>query len=658
MTRRAWSGGPDDWPPLVPGAFAGPGGGGPGDAPGPTEQALRDAQDRFGHLLSGLPTFLYLLRFDGDRALPVWVGTNVARLVGYTPEETARPGWWADGLHPDDRAAALAAQGPLLTDGRLSLEYRFRHKDGRYCWIRDELRLVRDEAGTPREAVGAWFDITDLKRTEAALREREQRYELATAAGRVAVWDLDVATGRLHADPPLQQFWGVEPAAREREVDSWAAALHPDDVGAVRRAYEDYVAGRAAGFRCEYRIPVPGGGVRWGFTRGSVVRDESGRPVRLIGTTTDITERKRAEEELRQSEARYRALVGAASDAVWRSRPDDIGEPEGSAWWREVTGQTRAEAATWGWLNAVHPDDRARARAAWEAAVAGGTTYDVEYRVRTRAGEYRSVAVRGIPVGAGPDREWIGTFTDVTARRRAEAAVREREEQLRALSRRLMVVQERERRHLARELHDEIGQLLTGLKLQLEAAGRSWFGGRGRLAKATEVVRDLTDRVREMSLRLRPSLLDDLGLVPAVRWLAERVEARTRVRVSVDPSNCDQRFPPPVETAAYRIAQEALTNVARHARTRSAAVTLACDADVLTVSVADQGAGFDPAAAAAGHPRGGTAVTGGLSGMRERAELLGGALTITSAPGAGTTVAARLPLKGRADREDDSGFVI
>src|SRR5439155_16976171 len=127
---------------------------------------------------------------------------------------------------------------------------------------------------------------------------------------------------------------------------------------------------------------------------------------------------------------------------------------------------------------------------------------EIEYRVRFWSGDYHYLAVRGTPIQNGPDREWVGTFTDITARRRAEAALRDSEERLRALSRRLLEVQEQERRHLARELHDEIGQLLTGLKLQLEAAGRGPAEEIGdRLAVARDVARDLTDRVRELSLR-------------------------------------------------------------------------------------------------------------------------------------------------------------
>jgi signal transduction histidine kinase len=212
-------------------------------------------------------------------------------------------------------------------------------------------------------------------------------------------------------------------------------------------------------------------------------------------------------------------------------------------------------------------------------------------------------------------------------RRVAEATA-----ELRALSRRLLTVQEEERRSLARELHDEIGQVLTGLGLTLGgAAGASG----ARLAEARRIVAELTEQVRQLSLELRPAALDGYGLLPALRLHLHRFERRTGVRVDLYHEGLDRRFPAPVEIAAYRIVQEALTNVARHAGTTAATVQLYADTTALTVSIRDPGRGFAPAVMDGGS---------GLRGMRERTELLGGTLDVDAAPGAGVTVTAELPL--------------
>ena len=213
-------------------------------------------------------------------------------------------------------------------------------------------------------------------------------------------------------------------------------------------------------------------------------------------------------------------------------------------------------------------------------------------------------------------------------------------QRLSVLSARLLESQEEERRHLARELHDEIGQLLTGLKLTLEAEADS---ASPKLAKANAdhaqaLVHDLIERVRGLSLDLHPAMLDDLGLVSALVWNLERYTAQTRIEVRLEQNLPSERFAPGIETAAYRIVQEALTNVARHAGVAEATVRLWTTGGRLYVQVQDAGVGFDPEVAGEGR------TSSGLVGMRERAALLGGELSVDAAPGAGVRVTAEFPL--------------
>jgi signal transduction histidine kinase len=228
------------------------------------------------------------------------------------------------------------------------------------------------------------------------------------------------------------------------------------------------------------------------------------------------------------------------------------------------------------------------------------------------------------------------------ASRRAEAELRRSDEtraaRLREYAQRFLAVQEEERRHLARELHDEVGQMLTGLKLLLEnAAGPQ----QGPVQPAMELLQELTDRVRDLSLRLRPTLLDDLGLQAALPWLLQRYTAQTGVQVQFEPAGLECRFPAEVETASYRLVQEALTNVARHAGVREATVRTWVADGQFFVQVQDEGSGFDARAVLA------DGTTLGLAGMYERTALLGGRLTIESQPGAGTRLTATLAIAPR-----------
>jgi signal transduction histidine kinase len=210
---------------------------------------------------------------------------------------------------------------------------------------------------------------------------------------------------------------------------------------------------------------------------------------------------------------------------------------------------------------------------------------------------------------------------------------------LQILSRQLLQAHEVERRHLARELHDEIGQMLTGLNLLLEVGtGFSMEMLTERLREAQALVNDLTTRVRALSLDLRPSMLDDLGLLPTLLWHFQRYRAHTQIQVRIKHTGLERALDPTVAVVVYRIVQEALTNVARHAHVDVVDVQVWANATSLGIQVEDQGRGFDRDTVLT-DPQ-----SSGLTGILERAALLGGNVIIDSAPGEGTRILAELPL--------------
>jgi len=221
--------------------------------------------------------------------------------------------------------------------------------------------------------------------------------------------------------------------------------------------------------------------------------------------------------------------------------------------------------------------------------------------------------------------------------------------QLQDLSRQLLHIQEAERRHIANELHDEIGQNLTGIKLNLDSAvGMSEHAlpEAEMLERSKILVDELIDKVHDLSLDLRPPTLDDLGLLPTLLWHIQRYKTQTKVEVNFKHRGLGRRFSPPVEVAAYRIVQEALTNIVRHANVNKAKVRVWFDSrdTEIHIQVEDQGNGFDYQAVLA------NGKASGLIGMRERAVLLGGQLEIISTLGRGTRLEASLPLEEWLER--------
>ena len=218
-------------------------------------------------------------------------------------------------------------------------------------------------------------------------------------------------------------------------------------------------------------------------------------------------------------------------------------------------------------------------------------------------------------------------------------------ERLQVLSKQLVDVQEAEKQYLARELHDQIGQVLTGLQFSLESSKRLAEGTlKSNLEEAQALVGTLMRQVRELSLNLRPTVLDDMGLLSTLLWHLERYQRQTNIQVNFLHYGIDRRFPAETETAAYRIVQEALTNVARYAQVDKVDVKLHADEDILKVSIIDQGRGFDHEQVLAGKS------AFGLTSMRERAYLLGGQLEIRSKPGEGTQILVDLPISQRLER--------
>jgi PAS domain S-box-containing protein len=360
----------------------------------------------------------------------------------------------------------------------------------------------------------------------------------------------------------------------------------------------------------------------------------------------------REQAALRQSETRYRTLVEQIPAITYMAALDDEGRLQYvSPQAEHILGYTPADYAADGrlWLRQLHPDDAEQVVAGLRRCRETGEPLRLEYRVLHRDGRVLWVRNDAVVV-CGPNQQPLclqGVLVDLTERRQAEAE-RERLHQqlqsaharLQALSLRLLDVQESERRHLARELHDEIGQQLTGLKLILDMnAYQPGKPVRASLAEAIDLLGQLMQQVRELSLSLRPAMLDDLGLLPCLIWHLERYTSQTGVQVDFHHSGLEnRRLPPQVETAAYRIVQEALTNVARYAQVKQVRVRLWRQAGRLYLEVTDQGTGFDaPAALAA-------ARSNGLAGMSERAALLGGKFKIESSRGSGTRLTATLPL--------------
>jgi PAS domain S-box-containing protein len=374
-------------------------------------------------------------------------------------------------------------------------------------------------------------------------------------------------------------------------------------------------------------------------------RDELRQLMRAFHQMAEALQHREA--KLRLSEERFRALVLNSTDVT------GITDKNGIILYRNpnlltTLGYEAADALGKSIFDYFWPEDlpRAQSRLA-ELAKAPGSTQRDEYRLRCRDGSCRFIesissnhlddpAIGGI----------VFNYRDITQRKQAEGNLKKSRQRLQTLSRRLVEVQETERRHLARELHDEIGQALTVTEMNLQAllALPGTDALAPRLKESLQVVERVQEQVHDLALNLRPSMLDDLGLEPALRWYTERQAGLAGLQAEVRADPLEQRLDPMIETECFRVAQEALTNVVKHAKAHAVTVELSTNDndDQLDLSVRDDGVGFDVATTRAQAMRGASL---GLLSMEERATLAGGGLEYDSTPGRGTEVHAWFPLK-------------
>ena len=358
--------------------------------------------------------------------------------------------------------------------------------------------------------------------------------------------------------------------------------------------------------------------------------------------------RRRAEETSRLSQERFEAVALATTDAIW-----DYNLDTEVVWWSDgvakLFGYRPEDVSTrvdW-WRERLHPDDRERVLAAIrEVADGGGQMWNGHYRFRRQDGSYAVVMDHGYIVrdAAGKPVRIVGGITDITERQRAEEAVESSRHQLRALSARLQSLREEERTRIAREIHDELGQTLTALKMDLRwvekrlprESGSELNPVLDKVVEASELADATIASVQRISSELRPSVLEDLGLSAALRHEAQRFQERTGIPCKLSAPDMLSALSRQVATAVFRIFQEALTNVVRHAEAKEVQAQLSEEGGQLVLKITDNGKGIR--SADLDDPK-----SLGLLGMKERAELLGGEVTFQPGAHGGTVVTLRIP---------------
>ena len=744
-----------------------------------------------------------------------YVNRNAVRPIDLVPEDVIGRDLWE--MFPEFRGSVTAEHYQRVMNERQTARFEDRSPvNGR--WYEISVYPV------PEGIAAHWHDITDRKLAEVALAESEERARLTADAGQTGLFDWEPAASRMYWSDQNFRTLGLSPGDVEPSYSAWATRVHPDDLPRVEALVAEAQSQRRPYYGV-HRVVWPDGSIHVMEARAQFSFDESGACTRMRGTYVDVTERALAEQALRESEARFRAMANDAPLPIWMT--DAVGAVQFiNATYREFFGVSDANAGGIDWPSLIHPDDRAAYVAAFGESIRTREPFEAEARARRSDGTWRWISSRGVPrwtadgaflglvgtspdvserrrleeheraasvqahfrslfesvpgpcvvltpdefrivavsdaylvathttrdaligrslfdvyapeadgasaealthlraslsrvveqgrvdvipvhrlsirrpqsLGGGADERWwspvsapvigpdgrvafvIHRTEDVTDymtarsertsdvrndhRHAAEVVMRTHElhrvnEQLRAevkerrgleaqrglLMRQLVIAQEAERSRVARELHDGLGQHLTALNFSLESLMADVSGSpalRSGLERMQRLARTLDSEVDRIAADLRPTVLDDLGLEDALHRHVRLWSDEVGVAADIHTRGLESRLGQVIETTVYRVVQEALTNVHKHAHATRISVVVERRDGELVVAIEDNGVGF------AGPAAGGTSVIGGLglSTMRERAALVGGDLQVESEIGVGTTVYLRIAISG------------
>lgn len=403
--------------------------------------------------------------------------------------------------------------------------------------------------------------------------------------------------------------------------------------------------GGTSGWKGEIQALRKGGRAFPSFLTSSPMLRKDGTLAGFACTFVDVTDQKEAEQALRLSEEKYVTLVESSPTGIFIARDGKV--LYANQMLCEMVARGREELNGASVPDLIHPEDWPMVRDIWRDRFAGGGPgLATECRILTAHGEVRWVSGRTSLVQYQGGPALLGNIQDITLRHQAEEGLRESQRALHHLSSRLMTAQEGERKRIAQELHDSIGQSLSAVKFMVERAievscplnREDHFKP---LQEVVPVIQATVEEVRRISMALRPSTLDDLGLLATLAWFSREFQStypHLEVERAVMVAEAD--LPDPLKIAIFRIVQESMNNAAKHAQATRITISLGKVMGALQLSVADDGVGFDPRVRRHADATGGF----GLASMRERTEILGGSLLVSSQPGHGTVVTAQWPL--------------
>jgi PAS domain S-box-containing protein len=614
------------------------------------EEALRREHDKAQYYLDTVEAMMVALDTAGHITL---VNRKACQLLGYAEHELIGKNWFTTCLP----AAALEDEVYQVFEQIMAGEFKHVEYyenpvltcDGEERVIAWHNNLLRDKDGNIIGSLSAGEDITERKQAEEALHLSEESLRQAQSVAHVGSWSLDIHGNTLTWSDETYHIFGID-STTTLTYKKFLECLHSDDEQQVDDAWQKALAGNE--YNVEHRIIVDGK-IKWVHEKASIEFDKEGNAIRALGTTQDITERKQVEEKIKNSERELRGILDSLLDVYYRT------DKEGrllqiSPSVQEVVGYRPEEALgkpiTNYWR---YPEKRQEMLQVMQAGE--GVVQNFETEIIRKGGEmiWASTNSHFYYDEQGNLGGVEGTFRDVTKRKQAEEKTRDLLKQNRSLTQRMFHIQEEERRHLARDLHDEVGQLLTALQMHAHLINKGCQTCEKDSPSSADVINDTAQKlhreIRSIIRRLRPGMLDELGLEYALAeqvdsWNHQQPDAHCILNIDGDISSLGANL----DVTIYRVIQEALTNVSRYAEASQVTIRMNRKRtddkqDWLLLSIEDDGKGMDLKQHRQGF---------GITGMRERIIGAGGIFKLNSSIGKGLQITASFPINSDVKDSD------
>ena len=607
------------------------------------QKSLHESNERFRSLLEAVPVGLLLCGPSGEirmcnHAAVEALGVSEDQLLGRTSLD---PAWRT--IHEDgspceakDRPISRAIATHQPVHNAVVGVFSTGHRD--CIWLLADARPRLAPDGSVTEVICSFSDITAQKRALSGVTAWKNRYDAAVRASGQILYDWDVGTNDVVYAGDYQRILGYSEEDLNGGLARFMELVHPDDQPAVWDEIHRVVATKEP-YRQEYRLRAKDGRYLLVKDQGYFYLDDHGVLDPHGWLHLGHHGPRRAEQELRASERRFQnAFANAATGML-------LVDPEGrfieaNRAYSEITGYTQAELQPLTFLDITHPEDVDRCARIFEQMVRGEIpNYLIEKRYVRKDGGVVWTRVSSTLLRDGTNRpsHAVVIVEDITERKHAE-------EQLSALSSRLLHVQDDERRRLARELHDCTAQSIAAMCMNLgvvsESANLLDRPAHKALTESLEIGEQCIRELRTFSYLLHPPVLDDMGLASALKWYVEGFVHRSRIEIALDIAADVGRLSREVELTLFRVVQESLTNIHRHSGSRTATIRIVRYPKDVLLQVRDYGCGI---AGASGNGNGTVTHEGvGIAGMRERARQIGGHFRIHSRPG-GTDVEVGAP---------------